>query len=50
MGPRRANGRHKLPKIVSERPLVASIAAYFLAIVGLCTRSPNCPRLNKLRV
>ena len=27
-------------------PLVATIAAYFAAIVGLCGRSPNCPRLN----
>ena len=26
--------------------LVATIAAYFAAIVGLCGRSPNCPRLN----
>src|SRR5437667_5114930 len=26
--------------------LVATIAAYLAAIVGLCGRSPNCPRLN----
>src|SRR5436309_4545816 len=26
--------------------LVATIAAYLAAIVGLCGRFPNCPRLN----